>query len=97
MCRVLGVSTSGYHAWRNRKPSRRACYDEVIMDQIRTFHTKSRGTYGTLRIHADLIETGIQVSRKRVARLMRQAGLKGVSRRKGIPTTLRDREARPAS
>src|SRR5262245_57718839 len=66
------------------------------MEQIRVIHTRSRGTYGERRIHAELAVLGVRVGRKRVTRLMRAMGLAGVSRRKGIRTTIRDREARPA-
>ena len=64
--------------------------DAELTEKIRTAHTASKGTYGAPRIHADLAEDGIRVSRKRVARLMRAAGLAGVSRRKFVTTTVRD-------
>jgi len=93
MCRVLGVSPSGYHAWRKRPASKRAKRDVEITGHIRTFHDISRGTYGVPRIHKDLAEERIFVGRKRVARLMRQAGLRGICRRKGFRTTQRGKEA----
>ena len=96
MCQMLEVSTSGYYAWREREPSARASSDAVLLERIRAIHQKSRGTYGVPRIHFELRTTGTHVGRKRVARLMRQAGLAGVSRRKGCWTTIRDRDARPA-
>ena len=96
MCRVLGVSTSGYYAWRGRGASARTTQDAVLTEHIRSFHRRSRGTYGVPRIHLDLADADLPVGRKRVARLMRAAGLQGVSRRKGTRTTVRDREARPA-
>jgi len=96
MCRLLGVSTSGYYAWRDRQPSRRSLDDAALERRIREIHAVSYGTYGAPRIHAELREAGVQVGRKRVARLMRRAGLAGVSRRKRIKTTLRDKRARPA-
>ena len=96
MCRVLGVSHSGYYAWRKRPASARVQEDQRLLRQIRTAHEASRGTYGVPRIHAELCEQGIRVSRKRVARLMREAGIAGVSRRRFVTTTLRDRGARPA-
>ena len=95
MCRVLGVSTSGYYGWDGRRASRRAQADAVLLEQIRQCHAASHGTYGVPRIHADLIALGHTVSRKRVARLMRAAGLKGVTRRRFVTTTMRD-GARPA-
>jgi putative transposase len=96
MCRVLGVSPSGYYAWRNREPSARAKKDAELSEKIRSYHEASRGTYGAPRIHADLADEDIRVGRKRVARLMRAAGLQGVSRRKGPRTTVRDAQNRPA-
>lgn len=96
MCRVLGVSTSGYYAWRKREPSERAQKDANLLERIRAYHKESRGTYGAPRIHEDLIAEGIRVGRKRVARLMKKAGLVGVSRRKKTRTTRKDAEARPA-
>ena len=64
--------------------------------RVEEIHTRSRGTYGTPRIHAELAEAGVAVSRKRVARVMRAAGISGVSRRRGPRTTRRDVQARPA-
>ena len=95
MCRVLEVSASGYYAWRQRIMSVRAKEDEQLQQRIRTIHLLSRQTYGAPRIHAELQEEGTHVGRKRVARLMRAASLQGVSRRKFIRTTRRDRSARP--
>ena len=96
MCRLLGVSPSGYHAWVKRRPSRRAQADAAVIAQIRTAHAASRGTYGAPRVHAELAAQGIRVGRKRVARLMSQAGLAGVSRRKFVTTTIKG-ESRQAS
>lgn len=96
MSRALGVSPSGYYAWRERPPSARAQADQRFLDQIRTIHARSRQTYGAPRIHADLRETGVRCGRKRVARLMRQAGLAGASRRRAGRTTVQDRTATPA-
>jgi putative transposase len=96
MCRVLEVSTSGYYAWCKRSPSARAQADADLTSRMSAIHERSRATYGAPRIHAELEAEGIQVGRKRVARLMRTAGLVGVSRRKWITTTVRDRNARPA-
>jgi putative transposase len=89
MCRVLEVSASGYYAWVKRPPSKRSMEDRVLTEMIRQYHTDSHETYGAPRIHADLQEAGVHVARKRVARLMREAGLRGVSRRKGFVTTRR--------
>ena len=89
MCRLLGVSPSGYHAWRKRQPSRRAQSDAELLAEIRTAHEASRGTYGSPRIHAELVAKGIRVGRKRVARLMAVAEITGVSRRKFVTTTVK--------
>ena len=96
MCRVLGVSPSGYYAWRQRKPSKRSRSDAALSHLIREIHAWSRGTYGEPRMTKELIARGHHVNPKRVARLMREAGLAGVSRRKGTRTTRRDREAQVA-
>jgi putative transposase len=96
MCRVLDVSSSGYYAWRSRPLSLRAREDAALTERMRQIHEHSRGTYGVPRIHAELASGGVQVGRKRVARLMRAAGLQGVSRRRSHTTTVRDRDARPA-
>ena len=96
LCRMLGVSTSGYYARLNRSPSARAQSDARLSKQIRTLHQRSRGSYGVPRILEDLQEEGERVNHKRVARLMRSAGFVGICRRKGFKTTVRDRDARPA-
>ena len=96
MCRVLGVSPSGYYAWRRRTPSKRSLSDAALSRLIREIHTWSRGTYGEPRMTKELIARGHHVNPKRVARLMREAGLAGVSRRKGTRTTRRDRETQVA-
>ena len=89
LCRVLGVSTSGYYAWCHRPVSKWAQDDGKLTEQIRAFHQRSNGTYGAPRIFQDLKEIGVRTSKKRVARLMRQAKICGVSRRKGMKTTHR--------
>jgi putative transposase len=93
MCRVLGVSPSGYYAWRNRPASARARADAALSARLRALHARSRGTYGAPRLQAELAAQGARVSRKRVARLMRAVGLVGVSRRKAFHTTVRDPDA----
>ena len=90
LCRVLGVSPSGYYAWSKRTLSRRAKDDAVLIERLRTIHAASKGTYGAPRIHAELEQEGSRVSKKRIARLMREAGLAGVSRRRFVKTTVRD-------
>ena len=89
MCRLLGLSTSGYYAWAKRSLSRRAREDAVLLAEIRMAHVASHGTYGAPRIQVDLAEKGFRVGRKRVARLMAAAGIIGVSRRKFVTTTLK--------
>ena len=96
MCRVLEVSASGYYAWRRRKVSARTREDEALRGRIIAIHEQSRQTYGSPRIHAELKEEGTQIGRKRVARLMKESGLAGVTRRRWIHTTRRDPAARPA-
>ena len=96
MCRVLGVSPSGFYAWRQRPPAARARRDAELSQRIGRIHEHSRGTYGVPRVHAELAVDGIRIGRKRVARLMNGLGLYGASRRKWVTTTQRDRDARPA-
>jgi len=90
LCRVLGVSSSGYYAWSKRSLSRRGKGDAVLIERIGAIHAASKGTYGAPRIHAELKANGIPIGKKRVARLMRRAGLTGVSRRRFVTTTVRD-------
>jgi putative transposase len=89
MCRVLGVSRSGFHAWVRRPPSERARVDARLSERIADIHARSRDSYGVRRVYFDLRDEGVRVGRKRVERLMRSAGLSGyVKRRKG-KTTIR--------
>ena len=87
LCRVLGVSPGGYWAWSDRSPSVRTRSDATLLEAISGIHARSRGTYGAPRIHAELRATGRSVGRKRVARLMRTAGLVGVHRRRRTSPT----------
>lgn len=96
MCRLLGVSASGYYAWQARGPSARATSDAALLKLIRQAHAQSYETYGAPRIHAEPAAQGLRVGRKRIAGLMRIVGLAGVSRRKGPRTTQRREGARPA-
>ena len=96
LCRVLGVSSSGYYAWCDRPLSMRARTDQALLDQIQAIHERSRGTYGAPRIHAELQAQGVRCGRKRVARLMREANLMGAQRRRYRGTTRQDRQAVPA-
>jgi putative transposase len=96
MAKTLSVSRSGFYAWRDRAPSARSTADADLKVRIKAIHTGSRETYGAPRIHAELADEGIQIGRKRVERLMKVAGIAGVSRRKGARTTFRDVRVRPA-
>jgi putative transposase len=89
LCRVLQVSHSGYYAWVKRPPSARATRDALLMPQIIASHERSDSTYGSPRILGDLKDAHEYVGRKRVARLMRKAGIVGVSRRRFVVTTKR--------
>lgn len=92
MCEVLGVSKSGYYAWLKRGPSAHEESDQRLAEQVVRVHQASRGTYGAPRILAELRAGDLHAGRKRIARLMREQGLQGVSRRKGFRTTIRGRE-----
>jgi putative transposase len=97
MARVLGVSRAGFYAWLNRPASEHAQADAALLKRIRTVHATARETYGSPRVHAELRAGGEKHGRKRIARLMREAGLVGASRRRHGPvTTRRDKDARPA-
>ena len=89
LCSVLGVSRAGYYAWKDRPASARQRRDDELLEQIAQIHAESEGTYGWPRIHAELRHRGVRVSRKRVARLIRQAGLSGMVRRRKGKTTIR--------
>ncbi len=96
MCRVLGVSRSGYYDWKDRPPSQRSREDAALTERIRQIHERSREIYGYPRVHAELRALGICCGRKRVARLMRKAKLRGCSRGRRKCTTRRDGRAVPA-
>jgi putative transposase len=89
LCRALGVSRSGFHAWAARPPSKRAREDVLLLERIRELHAASRRTYGSPRIYRDLRADGVQVGRKRVERLMRTDRLSGVVKRRRGKTTIR--------
>lgn len=96
MCRVLEVSSSGYYAWRKREAPTRTKANAGLLEKIQVIHEESDGTYGAPRVHADLPAKGASASLNRVARVMKAAGIRGVSRRKWTTTTLRSEDARPA-
>ena len=87
MCRVLGVSRSGYYRWRQRPESRQAREDRQLLVRIRAVHQKSRGRYGSPRVHRELKRQGQVCGKNRVARLMRQDGLQSRRRRRFKVTT----------
>lgn len=90
MSRLLGVSRQAFHAWERRPPSQRVLEDAFLTERIREIHRANRGVYGAPRIHAELrMAQGIKVSRKRVERLMREAGISGLVPRKRGRTTIR--------
>ena len=96
MCRVLGVSRSGFHAWLRRHPSKRWVDDVRLAELIHQIHSESQRSYGSPRVHAELRHRGVRVSRKRVERLMRRHGLSGLLRRRRGKTTVRVPGVRPA-
>ena len=97
MCRVLGVSRSGYHAWERRPPSSRPREDAALTERIGQIHERSHKTYGSPRVHAELrLDHGVRVGRKRVERLMRRAGLSGQIKRRRGRTTIRVQGVRTA-
>jgi putative transposase len=89
LCRMLGVSRSGFHAWEHRPPSERALADAQLGERIRTIHAESRATYGARRVHAALRHRGVRVGRKRVERLMRLESLSGLVPKRYRRTTIR--------
>ena len=94
MCAVLAVSRAGYYAWRRRQPSGRAQANGRLLVEIRQLYQASRGVYGYRKIHRALLAKGLRCSRNRVARLMRQAGLRSRRRRRYLVTT-QSRHTRP--
>ena len=95
MCRVLAVSAAGYYAWRKRSPSAHAIADERLLVNVRIAYDASDGRYGAPRVHRELKDQGIRVGPKRVARLMRTAGLVGRRPRGWRPVTTDSRHAYP--
>lgn len=95
MCRLLGVSTSGFYGWSDRRLSTHAREDIELTALIQGIHEYSHGTYGAPRVHAELQQGyGVHIARKRVARLMKAAGLKGISKRRFVRTTVSDARER---
>lgn len=96
MSTAVGVSRSGFYAWRKRNPSHRQQANQTLLSQIQDLFSWSRNTYGYRRIRAALADQGVACSRNRVARLMRQAGLQG-RRRRRYKTTTQSRHNRPVA
>jgi putative transposase len=96
LCRVIGVAASGFYAWLQRGPSQREQQDRSLAERIAAVFAASRGTYGSPRVHADLRAEGVRVSRKRVARLMREGGLVVTVRRR-FPRTTDSNHGRPVA
>jgi putative transposase len=93
MCTALGLSVSGYYAWRSRVESPRAAANRVLLEDIRRIHGQSSGTYGSPRVHAVLRRRGRRIGRSRIERLMRQAGLRGLA---ALPRRTRTTDSRHA-
>jgi len=96
LCRVLRVARSASYAWAGRRVSARARADEALATPIAAVHARSRRTYGAPRVHAELRAGGVRCARKRVARLLRAAGLVGCHRRRRARTTVADPAHTPA-
>jgi putative transposase len=96
LCKMVGVSKSGYFAWKTWPPSKRSREDAALTEKISEVHERSRQTYGYPRVHAELSALGVRCGRRRVARLMRKAGLRGCMRCRKKRTTRRDAWDTPA-
>ena len=96
LCAVLGVSRSGYYAWRRRPATQRAREDRRLKQQILSIHTETKGRYGTPRIEQGLRRRGVRTSRKRVARLRRELGLRARTPRRYRVTTDSNHSKPPA-
>lgn len=94
LCRVMEVSRSGFYAWRRRPKSKRGQRDEALTKRIRAIHTQSHGNDGAPSVHAELRDQQVCCGKKRVARLMRLAGLRG--RRKGAAKRVRSKTNLPS-
>ena len=97
MCRMLGVSPSGYHAWRGRPESALSAVNRVLLADIRRLHAQHRGRYGSPRIYAALRAEGSTASRGRIERMMRRYGIRGVAARRFRPVTTDSRHGLPVA
>jgi putative transposase len=96
-CRLLGASRSGYWSWQRRRPGRRTRENIELTGHLRRIHEESKKTYGVPRMVPELKKLGWRVSRNRVARLMKKAGLRGLQRRGWRPTTTKSKHSLPVS
>lgn len=96
MSELYGVSRSGYYGWKLQKPSRRSVENATLTEAIRKIHERSKQTYGSPRIAAELVDLKVKASRPRVARLMKKAGLKGLQPKKFVTTTDSDHDYEPS-
>lgn len=97
LCIMVGVTRQGFYAWRQRDPSLRSRQDQQLKDLIMAAYEKSWRTYGVPRMHAELCDQDVHVAKKRVARLMREIGIEGVSRRRSRKRTTVQAEAAKAA
>ena len=96
LCDVMDVSSSGYYDWRDRPASRRSLENQRLITKIKCFHRASRGIYGSPRIHQDLRDDGENIGVKRVARLMKQAGVQSKMSKRFVITTNSKNTRKPA-
>jgi putative transposase len=98
LCKTIGVTRQGFYAWRRREPSARSVQDAALLERIRQIHAETNQAYGAPRVYLDLREDhGLRIGKKRVARLMRQAGLRGADGRRGGPSTTIREPAQPSA
>ena len=95
-CGLFEVSKSAYYERRNGAPSARQLSDAELLDQITAIHTESKGTYGAPRIHKELLHRHVPCGKRKVTRLMRQAGLEGRCKKRWRKTTVADPTAEAA-
>ncbi len=95
-CELFEVSRAAFYQRRSEIPTRRELDDAELLEQIRAVHKMSKGTYGSPRIHAELVRQGVHVGRRRVARLMREHGLEGRCKRRFRTTTIADPDVEDA-
>ncbi len=97
LCRTIGVTRQGFYAWLGRAPSARSVSDAALLERIRQIHRETNQAYGAPRIYLDLRDEGVGVGKKRIARLMREAGLRGADGSRGGPKTTIREPAQPSA